>query len=180
MSAHSESQFRSDARVDELFPSVYGELRGLAAAYMARQSSGQTLQATALVHEAFVRLSKAGTCQWNNQGHFFRTAAEAMRQVLIDRARNKQRLKRGGEWTRVSLEGLDIASEADSSTVLAVDSALTKLSELDATKAEIVQLRFFAGLTVEETAKALNMSTATVKRHWSFARVWLFKFLSEG
>ena len=179
MNSTDKSHSRSEAQVLDLFPAVYGELRGLAASYMANQPPGQTLQATGLVHEAFLRLARAEKYEWNDQGHFFRTAAEAMRQVLIDKAKNKQRIKRGRDWTRVSFEGLDVASETDPSPLLAVDLALTKLEEWDAKKAEIVKLRFFGGLTIEETAHALNMSTASVKRHWSFARVWLFKVLSE-
>lgn len=173
-----DDEFRAQGSTEDLFASVYGELRGLAAAYMNGQGSGQTLQATALVHEAFLRLSVRRGGRWNNKAHFFRTAAEAMRQVLIDKARSKKRLKRGGERIRVELEGLDLASETDPVTLLAVDAAISELAETDVTKAEVVKLRFFAGLTVEETAETLEISTASVKRHWSFARVWLFKRLS--
>jgi RNA polymerase sigma factor (TIGR02999 family) len=171
-----EAAGAGDARAaEELLPLVYQELRRLAAAKMAEQPPGQTLQATALVHEAWLRLTGNPEASWNGRKHFFRAAAEAMRQILIDRARAKGRLKRGGDFTRINLDELDVALEAEPEALLLVDEALELLSREDSDKADLVKLRFYAGLSVEETALALGISEKTVQRHWIHARAWLFR-----
>jgi RNA polymerase sigma factor (TIGR02999 family) len=159
---------------EELLPLVYAELRRLAARNLAREPSGQTLQPTALVHEAYVRL--VGTDQnWDGQGHFFAAAAEAMRRILTENARRKRRHKRGGDRRRVALE--DIAASAPdmpAEDVLALDEALAQLTQEDAAKAELVKLRFYAGLSVTEAARCLGISRATADRYWAYARAWLY------
>jgi RNA polymerase sigma factor (TIGR02999 family) len=169
---------------EELLPVVYKELRRLAAAKMAQQTPGQTLQATALVHEAYLRLTGGARDRWNDRAHFFRAAAEAMRCILIENARRKSRWKRGGKMERVDLEGLELATETPPDTLLVVQEALERLTEEDAPKAELVKLRFFIGLTNAEAAKVLGLSEPTVKRHWEYARAWLLReiraILSEG
>lgn len=162
---------------EQLLPLVYDELRKLAAAKLAQEKPGQTLQATALVHEAYVRLVDVKKAQhWDSRRHFFSAAAESMRRILVERARQRGRLKRGSEQKRVSLEDLDIAMEG--STLLdlvALDEALRKLEAESPEQAEIVQLRFFAGLSHEQVAEMLGVSTITIKRHWRYARVWLLR-----
>jgi RNA polymerase sigma factor (TIGR02999 family) len=158
---------------DQLLPLVYEELRQLAAAKMSREASGHTLQATALVHEAWLRLSKAPGQNWNNRAHFFRTAAECIRRVLIDHARQRQRIRHGGGQQRVPLEGVDLAGEHSPDLALQLDEALARLAKLDGTKAEIVKLRFFGGLENREIADVLGISERTVERGWRFARAWL-------
>ena len=166
---------RGDARaVDELLPIVYEELRHLAAQKLSRELPGQTLQATALVHEAYLRLVEDEPQSWHSRGHFFAAAAEAMRRILIENARRKQRLKRGGERHRIELYDEDLAIEGPSEDLLALDEALTKLAETDKTKAELVKLRYFAGLTIEQAAELLDISPTTAKRHWTFAKAWLY------
>ena len=160
---------------DELLPLVYEELRRLAAAKMAQQRPGQTLQATALVHEAYLRLTGGVRDQWQNRTHFFRAAAEAMRCILIENARKKSRWKRGGRLERVELEGLELAVDTPPDTLLVVHEALERLAAEDAPKAELVRLRFFIGLTNPEAAKLLGLSEPTVKRYWDFARAWLLR-----
>lgn len=160
---------------DELLPLVYEELRKLAAAKMAQQSLGQTLQATALVHEAYLRLTGGVRDQWQDRAHFFRAAAEAMRCILIENARKKSRWKRGGRLERVELEGLELAADTPPDTLLVVHEALEKLAAEDAPKAELVRLRFFIGLTNAEAAKVLGLSEPTVKRYWDFSRAWLLR-----
>ena len=177
-----------DVDTDELLPLVYGELRNLAGALLSKEMPGQTLQATALVHEAYVRLIRrspgisnskdsavdgAVDMNWNSRAHFFGAAAEAMRRILIDNARKKRRLKHGGERQRVDLEPAELLVTAPPDDLIYLDKALTSLEQQDAGKAQIVKLRYFAGLSVEETAKTLKISTATVKRHWAFAKAWL-------
>jgi RNA polymerase sigma factor (TIGR02999 family) len=165
---------------DQLLPLVYEELRKLAAAKMAREQPGQTLQPTALVHEAWLRLVGDGAPQFGGRGHFFAAAAEAMRRILIDRARQKRSLKRGAGAERVDLELLDrleVAVAADDDTLLAIDEALTKLAGEDAESAEFIQLRFFAGMTNDEAARAQGIPERTARRHWSFARAWLHREL---
>ena len=152
---------------DELLPLVYEELRRLAAAKMSRELPGQTLQPTALVHEAYLRLVEDEPQNWNSRGHFFAAAAEAMRRILIENARRKQRLKRGGQRERKNLYDEDLAIEGPSDDVIALDEALTKLAETDKTKAELVKLRYFAGLTLEQAARMLDISPTTAKRHWT-------------
>jgi RNA polymerase sigma factor (TIGR02999 family) len=164
---------------EQLLPLVYEELRKLASAKMAQQPPGQTLQATALVHEAWLKVAGAPRASWNDRQHFFRAAAEAMRQILIDRARAKQRLKRGGDPVRVSLEDVDLAADAEPEALLLVDEALQMLARESPDKAELVKLRFYIGLSVEETAQALGVSEKTVKRHWTHARAWLFRELQQ-
>ena len=167
---------------EKLLPLVYEELRKLAAQRLAAEKPGQTLQATALVHEAYLRLVDSNAPQhWNSRGHFFAAAAEGMRRILIENARRKQRVKHGALHERVELDGLQLAAAGyiDSTIdLLALDEALTRLAQLDATKAEVVKLRFFAGLTLEEAAAALGLSAATADRYWAFARAWLFRELS--
>ena len=160
---------------DDLMPLVYEELRKLAAAKMAQQSPGQTLQATALVHEAYLRLTGGVRDQWQDRAHFFRAAAEAMRCILIENARKKSRWKRGGRLERVELDGLELAAVTPPDTLLVVHEALEKLAAEDAPKAELVRLRFFIGLTNAEAAKVLGLSEPTVKRYWDFSRAWLLR-----
>jgi RNA polymerase sigma factor (TIGR02999 family) len=159
----------------ELLPLVYDELRRLAAANMARQPPGHTLQPTALVHEAYLRLTGGSRDTWQDRTHFFRSAAEAMRCILIENARKKSRWKRGGRLERVQLDGLELAAETPSETLLVVHEALEKLATEDPAKAELVKLRFFAGLTNAEAAQVLGVSEPTVKRYWELARAWLLR-----
>ena len=160
---------------EKLLPLVYEELRGLAAAKMAQQPPGQTLQATALVHEAWLRLTGGAIVQYQNRAHFFRAAAEAMRRILIDNARKKSRWRHGGKIERVKLDGLELAAETPPDTLLVVQEALDRLAAQDPPKAELVKLRFFAGLTNEEAGQVLGFSEATAKRHWDFSRSWLLR-----
>jgi RNA polymerase sigma factor (TIGR02999 family) len=160
---------------EDLLPVVYEELRKLAAAKMAQHPAGQTLQATALVHEAYLRLTGGVRDQWEDRTHFFRAAAEAMRCILIENARRKSRWKRGGKLERVELEGLELAADTPPDTLLVVHEALERLAAEDASKAELVKLRFFVGLTHAEAAKVLGLSEPTVKRYWDFARAWLLR-----
>jgi RNA polymerase sigma factor (TIGR02999 family) len=163
--------------LERLLPVVYGELRRLASAQMRHERADHTLQTTALVHEAYLRMLGAQNPPWNDRAHFFRAAAEAMRRILIEHARKHRRIKRGGDRVRVSLSDLKSGVPEDSDTILALDDALGRLEEQDPRAADVVRLRFFAGLSVEETAKALEVSERTVKREWSFARAWLFDAL---
>jgi RNA polymerase sigma factor (TIGR02999 family) len=159
---------------DQLLPLVYDELRRLAAQKLAQEKPGQTLEATALVHEAYVRLVGAGEPQsWDSRGHFFAAAAEAMRRILIDRAREKRSEKRGGTRKRLDIDAIDVAVQATPDQLLAIDDALAKLTCTDPAAARLVELRYFAGLTVEQSGKALGISTATAYRHWNYARAWL-------
>ena len=168
----------------ELLPLVYDELRKLAAQRLANESPGQTLQATALVHEAYLRLvgtrSAADNGSWNSRAHFFGAAAEAMRRILVESARRKDRLKHGGERKRVELESGCLVSDAPSLDLLALDEALTRLAAIEPAKAELVKLRFFAGLTMPEAAATLNISLATAERHWTFAKSWLYAELNDN
>ena len=157
-----------------LLPLVYGELRKLAAAKLAQEKPGQTLEATALVHEAYIRLVDTEKVQhWNSRGHFFAAAAEAMRRILVEDARRKGAQKRGGQFRRVDLDDVDLAGRTPSEKLIALDDALSRLTERDRLKAELVKLRYFAGLTNQEAAKALGISTATADRYWAYARAWL-------
>jgi RNA polymerase sigma factor (TIGR02999 family) len=164
----------------ELLPIVYDELRRLARARMANERAGHTLQATALVHEAYLRLVGDGDAHWSGRGHFFAAAAEAMRRILVENARRKATVKRGGELQRVELDSACAASLPPSLDLLALDDALSKLAKMDPAKADLVKLRFFAGLTMPETAEALGISLATAERYWTFARTWLYAELSES
>ncbi len=167
---------QGDARAaDNLLPIVYQELRRLAAERLSHEQPGQTLQPTALVHEAYIRLVGAADPGWDGRGHFFAAAAEAMRRILIERARHKARLKHGGGRKRLQLDDVVLTSEpAAPDNLIALDEALTKLSETDKIKAELVKLRYFAGLTVDQAAQVLGVSRATADRYWVFARAWLF------
>ena len=161
-----------------LLPLVYDELRRLAARYMRRERPGQTLQATALVHDAYLRLLRDSHLSWQNRAHFFGIAARSMRQILIERARTRGAAKRGGSRIRVTFEpGLIAAAQAPELDLEALDEALTRLAALDAELARVVEVRFFGGLSIEETAEALNVSPATVKRRWTLAKAWLAREL---
>jgi RNA polymerase sigma factor (TIGR02999 family) len=164
---------------EELLPLVYQELRRLAAARMAAEPAGQTLQPTALVHEAWLRLAGNSGQHWNSRNHFFMAAAEAMRRILVERARQKGRLKRGGSQQRVPLEDLDLAIHADSDTLLLVDEAMERLAAHDAVKAKLVELRFFTGLSLGEAAGVLGISHPTAKRYWGYSRAWLFQEIQK-
>jgi RNA polymerase sigma factor (TIGR02999 family) len=159
----------------ELLPLVYDELRRLAARRMSREAPGQTLQPTGLVHEAFLRLvGDEDACKWDNRGHFFAAAAEAMRRILIENARRKSAAKRGGGMARCELREDDAVLDADDSdTLLALDEALSRLAKVDAQLVRLVELRYFTGLTIEETAEVLKTSPRTLKRNWAYARAWL-------
>lgn len=166
-----------------LMPQVYDELRRLAANYLRHERPGQTLQATALVHEAFLRLSKEKNQPWKNRTHFLAIAALSMRQILVQRARARHAEKRGGGADKITLDESVMSRSAEGEggvDVLALDTALEKLAALDPQQAKIVELRYFGGLTVEEVAETLEISPATVKRHWTVARAWLHKELSSG
>ena len=160
---------------EELLPLVYEELRRLAAGRMAQEKANHTLQPTALVHEAWLRLVGGDqVCKWNGHAHFFGAAAEAMRRILIERARQKAAIKRGAGWERVDLENVDIAADANNDTLLFVNEAIENLHREDPKAAELVKLRFFAGLTLEEAGKVMGYSERTAKRCWAFARAWLY------
>jgi RNA polymerase sigma factor (TIGR02999 family) len=172
---------RGDAKAtDELLPLVYEELRLLAAQKLSHESPGQTLQATALVHEAYLRLVGDEPQSWENRGHFFAAAAEAMRRILIENARRKKRLKHSDGRERVDLVEVDIASDKAVDDLLALDEALVKLTREDAVKAQLVQLRYFAGLTLEQAAEVLAISRATACRYWSYVQAWLFHEIRDG
>ena len=177
----SQIESGDPSAAEQLLPMVYEELRKLAAAKLAHEKPGQTLQATALVHEAYLRLVDQTTSpQWDNQRHFFAAAAEAMRRILIERARQKKSLKRGGELDRIELAGnepafLPLACD----DIMALDEAIQKLAEKDARKAELVKLRFFAGLTIAQAANALGVSTSTAENDWTYARAWLRLEMSD-
>lgn len=165
---------------EHLLPLVYDELRKLAAQKLAQEKPGQTLQATALVHEAYLRLVGTQDPGWNGRNHFLAAAAEAMRRLLIERARRKRAEKRGGELRRVNLDDVDPPADpggAPAADLLALDEALTRFAAEDPVKAELVKLRYFAGLSVEEAAGALGISRATASRHWDYARSWLYSEL---
>src|SRR5262245_30195496 len=166
---------------DELLPLVYEELRKLAAARMAEEPEGHTLQATALVHEAWLRLAGDNAATpFANRAHFFAAAAEAMRRILIERARSKATAKRGGRLERVELDLVELATDADNETLLLINESLEKLAKENAQAAQVVQLRFFAGLTLEEAGQALGVTERTAKRYWAFARAWLFEEIRQS
>lgn len=165
---------------DQLLPLVYAELRRLAAEKVAREKPGQTLEATALVHEAYVRLVDVGSAQhWNSRGHFFAAAAEAMRRILIEQARRKKSLKGGGQFHRVEMHDDQLASPNPNVDLLALDDALDRLAVVDLRKAELVKLRFFAGLTLREAAVALGISESTADADWAYAKSWLCVELAD-
>lgn len=163
---------------DQLMPLVYDELRRLAAAKMAHEAPGQTLQPTALVHEAWLRLIGNESPRWENRAHFFGAAAEAMRRILIDNARRKHALRHGGGQQRIPLDDVDLASAAEDEQLLAVHEALDKLAAQDKVKAELVKLRYFVGMTIAEAAEVLGISEPTAKRYWAYARAWLYREIS--
>jgi RNA polymerase sigma factor (TIGR02999 family) len=161
---------------EQLMPLVYDELRKLAAHQLAQERPGHTLQATALVHEAYLRLvGKGGEQQWDSRGHFFAAAAEAMRRILVEKARWRQSQKQGGGRRRQDAEEVPLAAPEPLEDLLALDEALNKLAEKDRLKAELVKLRYFAGMTIEEAANVLHISTATAKRYWTYTRAWLYQ-----
>jgi RNA polymerase sigma factor (TIGR02999 family) len=164
----------------QLLPLVYEELRKLAAQRIAQEAPGQTFQATALVHEAYLRLVKDEPAKpWNGRGHFFAAAAEAMRRILINRARDKKRHKRGGQWRRVDLDRLAVVDDATDEDLLALDEALERLAEENQACADLVKLRFFTGMTQEESAAALGLPRRSADRYWAYARAWLFEALRQ-
>jgi RNA polymerase sigma factor (TIGR02999 family) len=178
----SDMERGNSGAAHKLLPLVYNELRQLAAARLAQETPGQTLQATALVHDAYLRLIgpiDSESKHWDNRGHFFAAAAEAMRRILVEQARRKSRLKRGGARKRIDLDSACAVSEAPSIDLLALDEALSKLATNQPDKAELVKLRFFAGLTMPEAAAAMGISLATAERYWTFARNWLYAQMAE-
>ena len=169
----SEIEHGDPAAADRLLQLVYDELRKLAAAKLANEKPGQTLQATALVHEAYVRLVGSAEQHWDSRGHFFAAAAESMRRILVENARHKRSRRAGGDWQRVELSDVDVASPQPGVDVLALSEALDKLEARDPRKAALVKLRYFAGLTNQEAADALGISSATADNDWAYAKSWL-------
>lgn len=165
---------------EELLPLVYEELRKLAASKMANEQPNQTLQPTALVHEAWLRLTGNENIKWNGRAHFFGAAAEAMRRILIDNARRKQAARHGGGKQRVDIQDIEIAAPAKEDELLAINEALEELSTVDKPKAELVKLHYFVGLTMEECAGVLSISVPTARRWWNYARAWLFQKIQNG
>ena len=164
--------------LDDLMPLVYEDLRRVAAGYMRQEAAGHALQPTALVHEAYVRLIDQKQVKWRNRAHFFGVAAGMMRRILVDHARRRRADKRGGDWQRVTLEENDVAAEGPREIdVLTLHDSLERLATFDPQQARIVELRYFGGLSIEETAEVHDVSPATVKRHWAFARAWLIRAL---
>jgi len=172
---------KGDAKAaEELLPLVYAELRQLAVSKMAKEAAGHTLQPTALVHEAWLRLVGNNNPKFQNAAHFFAAAAEAMRRILIDRARQKRALRHGGRQRRVSLEGLDLANPSDDDQLLQVNEALDQLAKQHPLEAEVVKLRYFVGMTNEEAAETLGISPRTAKYYWTHARAWLYHTITTG
>jgi RNA polymerase sigma factor (TIGR02999 family) len=172
---------QGDARAaDELLPIVYEELRRLAAQKMSHEPPGQTLQATALVHEAYIRLVGSEVQNWSGRTHFFCAAADAMRHILTENARRKRRLKRGGEHKRIDLDNAHLTVEEPSEDVLALDEALTKLATKEPAASNLVKLRYFTGLTLEQAAEILGVSCRTADRYWAYARAWLYKEIKKA
>ena len=169
------AQSGDSSAASELLPLVYGELRRLAAAKMAHESPGLTLQATALVHEAWLRLAGNGNQKWNGRAHFFGAAAEAMRRILIENARRKRAARHGGGQARLDINEIEITTVAKDDELLTVSDALEKFAARDKQKAELVKLRYFVGLTTEEAAEVLGISVPTADRWWNFSRAWLFE-----
>ncbi len=167
------------AALGKLMPLVYRELRRLAGHYMRRERPGHTLQASALVNEAYLRLVDYRRMQWQNRAHFFAVAAQAMRRVLVEHARSRQYAKRGGTAQRISLDDVAVLTDQQAAELVALDEALTSLEALDARKARIVELRYIGGLSIEEAAETLGVSTATVERDWRSAKAWLYRAISQ-
>ena len=178
----SKIEYGDPSAAEQLLPLIYDELRALAAAKMADESPNNTLQATALVHEAYIRLVDVDEAQnWNSRGHFFGAAAEAMRRIVVEGARRKCRLKHGGEQKRLDMQDLDIAVEEQSGDILALDDALSNLARRHPLEAEFVKLRYFCGLTVGEATESMGISSATADRKWAYAKAWLYRELApEG
>jgi len=173
--ARGEKQASAD-----LLEQVYNDLRELAAYRLANERPGQTLQPTALVHEVWLRLTKGQDTGWDNRGHFFAAASEGMRRILVEQARRKRAKRHGGELQRVNFSHLDVATEEDLETVLTVSELLDRLEEHDSTAAELIKLRFFAGMPHREAAEVLGLSAGAAKRTWAYARAWLYRELSNG
>ncbi len=172
---------QGDAKAaDELLPLVYEELRRLAAQKMSREKPGQTLQATALVHEAYLRLVASEAQDWKSRTHFFSAAAEAMRRILIENARRKQRIKHGGGQQRIEIEQTELAIQEPSEDVIALDEALTKLAQKDPIATELIKLRYFTGLTLDHAGKILRIPPRTADRYWAYARAWLYREIIKG
>jgi RNA polymerase sigma factor (TIGR02999 family) len=166
--------------LDELTALVYDELRRIAHRYVRQERDGHTLETTALVNEAYVRLAGQQKIQWQNRAHFFAVMAQVMRHILIDHARRRHFAKRGGEWQRVSLDESSVMTPERAAELVALDDALTELARLDPRKSRVVELRYFGGLSLEETAAILEVSTMTVRRDWRAAKAWLYKALTSG
>jgi RNA polymerase sigma factor (TIGR02999 family) len=179
MNACFDQEWEQTSDLDRLFEVVYDDIRRLASRRMSTSCHHETLQPTALVHEAFLRLHRGKPQDWVNRKYFFGAVAEAMRRILIEDARRKSRQRHGGEWKRVPLESLALASEANPDLLLTIDEALERMREDYPIDAEVVKLLFFAGLTIKEASEALELSESTVKRHWAFARAWLYREISE-
>ena len=176
-----DSMAQGDPRAaEELLPLVYDELRKLAAHKMAAEAPGQTLQATALVHEAWLRIAGSNAQAWEGRRHFFAAAAEAMRRILVEAARRKKRLKHGGNVARVEIDAVDLPAPMPDDELLALDEALTRFAGVNPRGAELVKLCFFVGLTQEQAAKELGLSLSTAERLWAYARAWLFRALRQG
>lgn len=169
-----------DLAAGQLFELVYAELRQVAAQKMSNESAGHTLQPTALVHEAWLRLGADAQPHWQNRAHFFAAAAEAMRRILVDRARRKRAQRRGAGAEHMEFEGLQIASPAEDEQLLALNDALDRFAAMDAPKAELVKLRYFVGLTTEQAAAVMNISEPTAKRWWAYAKAWLYRECQAG
>ncbi|HEV8063131.1 MAG TPA: ECF-type sigma factor [Gemmataceae bacterium] len=166
---------------EQLLPLVYEELRKLAAQKLRQQKPGQTLQATALVHEAYIRLvGVQKTQRWDSRGHFFAAAAESMRRILLNRARDRKRLKRGGDRRRIGLDQVELALDSSDEQLIALDEALALLAVEDPSAAQLVNLRFFAGLTLKDSAASLGLAMRTAERQWAYARAWLYARLRQG
>src|SRR5262245_20391054 len=175
----SQIESGNPAAAEQLLPLVYNELRKLAAARLGHENPGQTLQATALVHEAYLRLVGGENPQsWDGHGHFFAAAAEAMRRILVENARRKKRIKHGGEFERIEVELAALPTRLAPDELIALDEALVRLSQQDPPKAQLISLRYFGGLTIEQAAEVLNISRVTAHRYWTFARAWLLREIS--
>ena len=180
MSQEPERPNADLSAIERILPTVYEALRELAHRRLLSERKGHTLQTTELVHEAYLRLRASGDAGWNNDAHFYCAAAEAMRRILIERARRRKRLRHGGGLVRLNIEDHDVAVDVASDDILAVNDALDELERHDRRVADVVRLRFFVGFTVEETAEKLGVSPATVKLDWAFARAWLQRAMAEG
>lgn len=176
---HSAIEQCDEHTAEELLPLVYSELRKLAASRLAREQPGQTLQPTALVHEAYLRLADAGQADWDSRGHFFAAAAEAMRRILVDNARRKASAKRGGEWRRIAVDSRELPHVDGGADLCVLDDALNKLATIDPSAAELVNLRYFAGLTVQQASEVLGMSERSAYHAWNYARSWLRRELRD-